>query len=209
MGEDALGEQDGRLPAVGGRRAVRTWRSCPFANSLMLDFRCWIVPRFLYVPKDFEGDDAARRSRRTSRRPAARPAHARTAGRVRGGIQPQMTQIFADWKKGGCGSKALSAPRLKSAQICVICGQIAGSAGRPRPVRLPCCFPGGTTLRWAPLMCGIVGYIGKSTCGSHPPRRPAPARIPRLRFRRAGHHRSAARSRPANARAASRRSRIC
>ena len=27
-----------------------------FANSLMLDFRCWVVPRFLYVPKDFEGD---------------------------------------------------------------------------------------------------------------------------------------------------------
>ena len=26
----------------------------PFANSLMLDFRCWIVPRFLYVSKDLE-----------------------------------------------------------------------------------------------------------------------------------------------------------
>ncbi len=25
----------------------------PFANSLMLDFRCWIVPRFLYVTEDF------------------------------------------------------------------------------------------------------------------------------------------------------------
>lgn len=25
----------------------------PFANSLMLDFRCWVVPRFLYVTEDF------------------------------------------------------------------------------------------------------------------------------------------------------------
>jgi hypothetical protein len=28
-----------------------------FANSLMLDFRCWIVPRFVYATGgDFEGD---------------------------------------------------------------------------------------------------------------------------------------------------------
>jgi len=29
----------------------------PFANSLMLDFRCWIVPRFVYAIGDDFSDE--------------------------------------------------------------------------------------------------------------------------------------------------------
>ncbi len=55
MGEDALGQKTvGFLLSAGGGGSYMS--VMPFANSLMLDFRCWIVPRFLYVPKDFEGD---------------------------------------------------------------------------------------------------------------------------------------------------------
>ncbi len=55
MGEDALGNKTvGFLLSAGGGGSYMA--VMPFANSLMLDFRCWVVPRFLYVPKDFEGD---------------------------------------------------------------------------------------------------------------------------------------------------------
>ena len=55
MGEDALGNKTvGFLISAGGGGSYMA--VMPFANSLMLDFRCWIVPRFLYVPKDFEGE---------------------------------------------------------------------------------------------------------------------------------------------------------
>ncbi len=55
MGEDALGNKTvGFLLSAGGGGSYMSAMS--FANSLMLDFRCWVVPRFLYVPKDFEGD---------------------------------------------------------------------------------------------------------------------------------------------------------
>ncbi len=55
MGEDALGQKTvGFLLSAGGGGSYMSIMG--FANSLMLDFRCWIVPRFLYVPKDFEGD---------------------------------------------------------------------------------------------------------------------------------------------------------
>ncbi len=54
MGEDALGNKTvGFMLSAGGGGSYMA--VMPFANSLMLDFRCWIVPRFLYV------------SRRTSR----------------------------------------------------------------------------------------------------------------------------------------------
>ena len=51
MGEDALGGKTvGFLCSAGGQGSYMAVLS--FANSLMLDFRCWIVPRFLYVTKD-------------------------------------------------------------------------------------------------------------------------------------------------------------
>ena len=53
MGEDALsGKTVGFLISAGGGGSYMS--IMPFANSLMLDFRCWIVPRFLYVSKDLE-----------------------------------------------------------------------------------------------------------------------------------------------------------
>lgn len=53
MGEDALGGKTvGFLISAGGHGSYMS--VMPFANSLMLDFRCWIVPRFLYVAKDLE-----------------------------------------------------------------------------------------------------------------------------------------------------------
>ena len=53
MGEDALGGKTvGFLCSAGGQGSYMAIAS--FANSLMLDFRCWIVPRFLYVTRDFE-----------------------------------------------------------------------------------------------------------------------------------------------------------
>lgn len=53
MGEDALGGKTvGFLISAGGAGSYMA--VMPFANSLMLDFRCWIVPRFLYVSKDLE-----------------------------------------------------------------------------------------------------------------------------------------------------------
>jgi FMN reductase len=53
MGEDALGGKTaGFLCSAGGQGSYMAILG--LANSLMLDFRCWIVPRFLYVTKDFE-----------------------------------------------------------------------------------------------------------------------------------------------------------
>ncbi len=53
MGKDALeGKTVGFLLSAGGAGSYMA--VMPFANSLMLDFRCWIVPRFLYVSKDLE-----------------------------------------------------------------------------------------------------------------------------------------------------------
>ena len=53
MGKDALGGKTvGFLCSAGGQGSYMAIMS--FANSLMLDFRCWIVPRFLYVTKDLE-----------------------------------------------------------------------------------------------------------------------------------------------------------
>jgi FMN reductase len=55
MGEDALGGKTvGFLISAGGHGSYMS--VMPFANSLMLDFRCWIVPRFVYVPQDFAGE---------------------------------------------------------------------------------------------------------------------------------------------------------
>ena len=53
MGKDAFeGKTVGMLLSAGGAGSYMS--AMPFANSLMLDFRCWIVPRFLYVSKDLE-----------------------------------------------------------------------------------------------------------------------------------------------------------
>ena len=55
MGEDALGGKTvGFLISAGGHGSYMSVLG--FANSLMLDFRCWIVPRFFYVAKDWEGE---------------------------------------------------------------------------------------------------------------------------------------------------------
>ena len=55
MGADALGGKTvGFLISAGGQGSYMSVLG--FANSLMLDFRCWIVPRFLYVAKDWEGE---------------------------------------------------------------------------------------------------------------------------------------------------------
>ena len=40
----------GFLCAAGGKSSYMS--VLPFANSLMLDFRCWIVPRFVYATSD-------------------------------------------------------------------------------------------------------------------------------------------------------------
>ena len=54
MGKDALENKTvGFLLSAGGAGSYMA--AMPFANSLMLDFRCWIVPRFLYVSQDLEG----------------------------------------------------------------------------------------------------------------------------------------------------------
>jgi NAD(P)H-dependent FMN reductase len=48
MGEKELaGKTVGFLCAAGGARSYMS--ILPLANSLMLDFRCWIVPRFVYA----------------------------------------------------------------------------------------------------------------------------------------------------------------
>ena len=53
MGKDALENKTvGFLLSAGGAGSYMA--VMPFANSLMLDFRCWIVPRFLYVSQDLE-----------------------------------------------------------------------------------------------------------------------------------------------------------
>ncbi len=49
------GKTVGFLCAAGGQRSFMSVLS--LANSLMLDFRCWIVPRFVYATgSDFESD---------------------------------------------------------------------------------------------------------------------------------------------------------
>ena len=51
------GKTVGLLCSAGGRRSYMA--PMTFANALMLDFRCWIVPRFVFgVPDDFDDDGA-------------------------------------------------------------------------------------------------------------------------------------------------------
>ena len=47
MGDAFAGKTVGFICAAGGHRSYMS--VMPFANSLMLDLRCWIVPRFVYV----------------------------------------------------------------------------------------------------------------------------------------------------------------
>jgi FMN reductase len=56
LGREALGGKTIALMcSAGGRGSFMA--PMAFANSLMLDFRCWIVPRFVYtVPDDYGGD---------------------------------------------------------------------------------------------------------------------------------------------------------
>jgi NAD(P)H-dependent FMN reductase len=56
LGEAEIGGRTvGFLCAAGGQSSYMSILG--FANSLMLDFRCWIVPRFVYATgKDFEED---------------------------------------------------------------------------------------------------------------------------------------------------------
>ena len=80
MGEDALGGKTvGFLISAGGQGSYMA--VLPFANSLMLDFRCWIVPRFLYVSKDLENGRLARGAGRTADRAARRTCSAGGPGR--------------------------------------------------------------------------------------------------------------------------------
>ena len=55
LSEAELGDRVvGFLCSAGGHRSFMSVMS--FANSLMLNFRCWIVPRFVYAtPEDFNG----------------------------------------------------------------------------------------------------------------------------------------------------------
>lgn len=48
--DEIVGKTVGFLCAAGGQSSYMSVMS--FANSLMLDFRCWIVPRFVYAVKD-------------------------------------------------------------------------------------------------------------------------------------------------------------
>lgn len=52
-GEVMEGKTVGFLCVAGGHGSFASVLS--FANSLMLDFRCWIVPRFVYISGDFKG----------------------------------------------------------------------------------------------------------------------------------------------------------
>lgn len=57
-GEALEGKVVGLLCAAGGRSAFMAPMAA--AQSLMLDFRCWIVPRYVYaVGEDFEGEGIA------------------------------------------------------------------------------------------------------------------------------------------------------
>jgi FMN reductase len=47
MGDAFAGKTVAFICAAGGHRSYMS--VMPFANSLMLDHRCWIVPRFVYV----------------------------------------------------------------------------------------------------------------------------------------------------------------
>jgi NAD(P)H-dependent FMN reductase len=50
------GKTVGFLCQAGGQRSYMSVIN--FANDLMLDFRCWIVPRFVYATgNDFDGDE--------------------------------------------------------------------------------------------------------------------------------------------------------
>jgi NAD(P)H-dependent FMN reductase len=52
VGGELTGKTVGFLCAAGGHHSYMS--VLPFANSLMLDYRCWIVPRFVYaVGQDF------------------------------------------------------------------------------------------------------------------------------------------------------------
>ena len=54
-GDSLEGKTVGFLCQAGGQRSYMSILS--FANALMLDFRCWIVPRFVYATgNDFDGD---------------------------------------------------------------------------------------------------------------------------------------------------------
>ena len=55
-GKEIVGKTIGFLCAAGGKNSYMS--VMPFANSLMLDFRCWIVPRFVYAVKDDFSDSA-------------------------------------------------------------------------------------------------------------------------------------------------------
>jgi NAD(P)H-dependent FMN reductase len=47
LGDAFEGKTVAFICAAGGHRSYMS--VMPFANSLMLDFRCWVVPRFVYV----------------------------------------------------------------------------------------------------------------------------------------------------------------
>lgn len=56
-GAELNGKTVGFLCAAGGKSSYMSVMS--FANSLMLDFRCWIVPRFVYATgSDFDSSGA-------------------------------------------------------------------------------------------------------------------------------------------------------
>src|SRR4051812_5395999 len=58
MGDAFAGKTVAFVCAAGGHRSYMS--VMPFANSLMLDFRCWIVPRFVYVTgADIDADRIA------------------------------------------------------------------------------------------------------------------------------------------------------
>jgi FMN reductase len=53
IGSDGFEDKTvGFVCSAGGKSSYMSVMS--FANSLMLDFRCWIVPRFIYVDHDFD-----------------------------------------------------------------------------------------------------------------------------------------------------------
>ena len=57
-GDELVNKTVGFLCAAGGQSSYMS--VLPFANSLMLDFRCWIVPRFVYAVKnDFDANGIA------------------------------------------------------------------------------------------------------------------------------------------------------
>lgn len=102
----------GLLSAAGGRSSYMS--PIGLANSLMFDFRCWIIPRFVYATRhDFEGDDGMPAGIRDRVDRLAREAvdMARALAWVRdGAYRPGSGEAAVDPKPSTAGTRASRPP---------------------------------------------------------------------------------------------------